>query len=621
MPAEQKRTAESWKRQQEFFNWRQMAEQEKKAREQAALRQQAQARSNWSNRVRLANEATRDAAAAAEANRRIPVQNLFGEAAPPPTPIEMFIGRQEQAQRQAQNAPVWDMMLYGEQKESVLPGQQKAGKLESFIRTQAGEDEFRIAGQRFSEGRPAAGAGWGLLGLAGLVPLAGDAAQLTAKGARAATAVNAAGDTARAAVGVGSVAEAQQDFARSFIDLNVPRRLNSSGEELATVPVYGDRLAFGVDPIVSGRLGRVQEVPRNPLEIMGVRPGTTEARSLISDYLAAVDAARKFGIPETDVDALLYMIRSNVPGARQAFENLVNAGERVPFSPLSRPSDVDLSGLVLVHGTDYAPQRAGADVLMNPAGDWRSSTGGKSLLDYVRDYDAAGRPADPGVYYPWRDTLHFSLNHRVSPVVGMGQQFDWSQKPFWVMSNLADVMDANPGALANLSRMDTFFVPPAGQSLRLPDASVLELPRPVGVRDVTTPTDYGDWTRQMDDKEYFDFLISEEIARRGGKVFPDSNEWLGAVRGSIGDADRRITEVARNMEVGTGRHFESPYYYAETDPYDLLYNMGRGQRLPGFIQGYRPSMSGNLYERILASNRLSGVSYGPVPLVDDGLNL
>lgn len=413
---------------------------------------------------------------------------------------------------------------------------------------------------------------------------------------------------------LGRLLAAGGDFGRRFAQLRVPQYFGSPFDELASVPVYGGRVAFGVDPVVSGRLGRVRELPRNPFELTGVRPGSALGRSLTDDYVAAVGGARSVGLPETDVDALLYLMRGGFEGAGEAFVSLARRGERVPFSSRLRSADADLSGLVLVHGTDFAPQRVGSDVVLRPTGDWRSSTGGKSVMDYVRDYDAAGRPTDGSVYYPWRDTVHFSLNHRVAPVVGMGEMFDWSQKPYWIMSNLSDVMDANPGALANLARMDTFFVPPAGQGLRLPGATVLELPEQVGSRQVTMPSEFGDWTREMTDKEYFDFLVQREIEARGGRVFPDSPEFLGGSRESIGDADRQLDALSKTLGVPLMRHFESPYYYAESNPWAYTYNKGRGEDLPWFTPAeYRPTISRNLYERILARGGLSGVNYGPLP--------
>lgn len=102
----------------------------------------------------------------------------------------------------------------GSERESVLPGTQQAGALERFVRTQAGEEEFRLAGQRASEGRLGTAAGWGLLGLAGAVPFFGDIAQGAAGVSRAA---GAAGDVARGAgraADVARTAEQAADVAR-----------------------------------------------------------------------------------------------------------------------------------------------------------------------------------------------------------------------------------------------------------------------------------------------------------------------------------------------------------------------------------------------------------------------
>ena len=409
---------------------------------------------------------------------------------------------------------------------------------------------------------------------------------------------------------------------RRVAQVPVPRRFGLSGDDVAHVPVYGGRVAFGVDPVVSGRLGRVEELPRNPFAALGVRPGSARGGALTDDYVSAVGAVEGRGGVGTDVDALLYMMGRGVDGASDMFGGLARAGQRVPFGALGRPASADLSGLVLVHGTDFVPRRAGSDVLLSPTGDFRSSTGGRSLMDYVNDYNAGGRSADRNIFYPWRNSVHFSVNHRVAPVVGMGQQFDWSGKPHWIFSNLEDVVDANPGALANLNRYDTFFVPGAGSPLRLPNATVMDLPASQGTRRVPV-TDRSGISSEvpMADREYMDYLVRQEIQGRGGQMFPDAPESLIGNRGAIGDADRRLDALARELNVPMGRHFESPYYYSETNPYDLLYNMGRGEFLPDFIpRSYAPTVSRNLYERILAGNRLSGVAYEPYnPWVGSGL--
>jgi len=89
-------------------------------------------------------------------------------------------------------------VLFGPEVESIRPGTQQAGLLERFARTQAGEQEFRTAAERFGEGRPGSGLAWGLLGLAGAVPFFGDIAQGAAGVSRAVRGAEAVGDVARA---------------------------------------------------------------------------------------------------------------------------------------------------------------------------------------------------------------------------------------------------------------------------------------------------------------------------------------------------------------------------------------------------------------------------------------
>jgi len=117
----------------------------------------------------------------------------------PLVPMTRTPSPQEYEQGYKQAGQFAEAALFGPQVESALRDDRQAGYLERFFRTQAGEQEFRTSGERFGEGRPAAGAGWGLLGLAGAIPFFGDIAQGAAGVSRAARGAGAAADVARGA--------------------------------------------------------------------------------------------------------------------------------------------------------------------------------------------------------------------------------------------------------------------------------------------------------------------------------------------------------------------------------------------------------------------------------------
>lgn len=420
---------------------------------------------------------------------------------------------------------------------------------------------------------------------------------------------------ANRAADVGQAAETAQDATQTtlrvvdevrspVVETRVPYNLlaPTMGESIAKIPTYninGETVAFGVDPILSGKLGRVREIPRNPFVALDIAPASSQGRSLAPDYIAAVNAVEAAGGTGTDVDALLYMARSGDSRAAEEFARLSRIGERPTVAPL-RPQG-DMSGIVLVHGTKYPARSFNGMVQLRPLGDFRSSTRGQQLMDYVNRYNA-NRSAEFPVYYPWRDTVHFSLNHRVNDVVGMGTQFSWSQRPYWVISNLEDVVAANPGSLSNLLRYDTWFTPEPGKGLLLPNSTVIEAPRPTGG---AMSAQVGGTTRRMSQQEYLDAMINEELVRRGATPWTASGETMTS--GRWGEVDSRISSLANTAGVPNSRHFETPYYYADTQPFDNLYNAGKGQGLPFFRDDY--PISSNFLLRLLDSNRLSGSQF------------
>lgn len=167
----------------------------------AGERALAEARAAEARRAAMARRQAAVAAQVApvvqEAQRR-----SFWDRLPTGTPMVRPVEEQPTVEEfAAQLRPAGQLVsdvLFGPEVESVRPGTQQAGLLERFARTQAGEQEFRTAAERFGEGRPGSGLAWGLLGLAGAVPFFGDIAQGAAGVSRAVRGAEAAGDVARA---------------------------------------------------------------------------------------------------------------------------------------------------------------------------------------------------------------------------------------------------------------------------------------------------------------------------------------------------------------------------------------------------------------------------------------
>jgi hypothetical protein len=120
-------------------------------------------------------------------------------------------GRQ-QAQSREDSAGMWRgifesakglgrELAFGPERESWVPGVGEAPRLERTLRDWGlSEQEFRLAGERASEGRVGPAVGWGALAVAGAVPFVGQAGRGLVKGvAGAGRAAGSAADVARAA--------------------------------------------------------------------------------------------------------------------------------------------------------------------------------------------------------------------------------------------------------------------------------------------------------------------------------------------------------------------------------------------------------------------------------------
>jgi hypothetical protein len=193
----------------------------------------------------------------------------------------------------------------------------------------------------------------------------------------------------------------------------------------------------------------------------------------------------------------------------------------------------------VIHETQYPPQISGSEVTLRPTGDFSTETG--------------------------RSTIHFSLNHTVA-----GHEFRAAQNaPHVVVAKLSDVLNANPGALDNLYSVDTFFTPPSGQPLRLPNARVL--------KNSADPATQETIRRLIED--------SGGTTITGGK----------RESATIG-VDSRIAQLARQLNAPSVTHDAHPLHIFETS---YAERSGMGSSDPMY---YLPLMSDNARARVAYDN-------------------
>ena len=124
-------------------------------------------------------------------------------------------------------------ILFGPERKSWAPSETPASRGERVLRDWGlSEQEFRLAGQRATEGRPGAALGWGALGVAGVIPLAGWAGRGVVKGVGA---VANAARVADRATGVGRAVRGENisgQFAQEIASGNV--RYTADPDMLAT---------------------------------------------------------------------------------------------------------------------------------------------------------------------------------------------------------------------------------------------------------------------------------------------------------------------------------------------------------------------------------------------------
>lgn len=492
--------------------------------------------------------------------------------------------------------------------------------------------EANLAGQAFSEGRIGAGVGWSALTAAGVLPFVAPAT----RGARAPAAA------ARAAIPPARVNEPfpvrrlDELLDRTPVQVEIPTQYvdNPGGwREMTRGPssAFGDRANRAEAQIYRGpdgnwTYGSPHDVTirgplssadvgfrsRNPFEATGTNPLSIGADDLMGDYISAVVAAGRAGVPTTDIDALLYLMRDN-PAAADLFQGIARSGERAPF--LRATSSPSFDDIVLAHSSANPLRRdASGNVLARAGGDFRTNP-------FIPEGSQSR-----GSYFPWRGSLHFTQNSRVAeaPLAG-----SWADNRHFTLARLNDVIEANPGSLGNLNPADTFFFPQPGRPLILPNARQVELPpRPSGFN-----------RRQWDaGMEMYQPRLNEAYERRidnilGNEARELGGNWLG-IRGEDGMFPQRglLSEYADqtgtplvghsrgSIPGGFEKYSAENAYRAGLGETDSIFDsaINAATRHPGQYVPQPRHDSVEFWRRLLSGNNLTGaepvyfdpISYG-----------
>jgi hypothetical protein len=135
------------------------------------------------------------------------------------------------AEEQARRREMLSQIAFGPERRSVRPWRNEASLPERVLRDWvASEQEFRLAAERAGESRFGSALGWGALGMAGVVPFYGDAAQALRKAGRI---FSSSGDAARSTrVSGKNIIDDVVEEKRQFLDL----QNTLPPEQLAAIP-------------------------------------------------------------------------------------------------------------------------------------------------------------------------------------------------------------------------------------------------------------------------------------------------------------------------------------------------------------------------------------------------
>jgi hypothetical protein len=315
--------------------------------------------------------------------------------------------------------------------------------------------------------------------------------------------------------------------------------LTSEHFDAYKLPVWeigGKKIAFGTEGL--GRFdptfpkNDVQIIPANPYDISALPKTSVEGRQFGELYFDALDGFHRENLSAAKnnllgrVPALTYAAARGDDVALKELQRLATVGKESQLEAKIAYIEKDLS---LIKNTDWDQQgnisvKVGEDTYKNsiyrPVGiddifmthqtnflPEVDPVTGKRFIRPTQDFapidPATGKPIlNPitGKPAPSPDqiNIHMAANHVVEGHMNRPQP---SSGGYVITGPLRDLLDANPGSLNNLQPVDSWFTPPPGEGLILPDSwRVIKTPgidkynyEPL-VFDVNVP-----WTKEQTD--------------------------------------------------------------------------------------------------------------------------
>jgi hypothetical protein len=182
--------------------------------------------------------------------------------------------------------------------------------------------------------------------------------------------------------------------------------------------------------------------------------------------------------------------------------------------------------------------------------------------------------------YP-RASLHFTLNSRVGDMYANGQKQEWSDANKIIVANFKRVIDASHTLPNRMAGMDTWFMLNPGETLKLPDALVVEQVEKTPSGKVLEETETGVQYVVKDTYTAEDQTLLSELSYRYGVGNPKdvalyiAMDRVGApinlMDSPSGDGHgmnshvigNRVDATAISLGLPSGKHFESPEAYME----------------------------------------------------------
>jgi hypothetical protein len=365
-----------------------------------------------------------DVAAQERLRQRYPVTSLFGDSGTgrdyridPPTPEE-----------QAANRAAFSSFIFGPERRSVLPGADEASRPERFIRDWgASEQEFRLSGQRFSEGNVRSGFGWGMLGLAGAIPFAGDIAQGVGKVVRG---VGGAADVGRGAGEVADVARAAGEVSDVARTIPEGRWVENSNAEEVPVDFLRQFAEFdrGAKPLGTNIDDLAREITERGFDDALILEVDPSGRALLIEGNHRLEAALRLGLDNVPV-----RIVTSRPGRLADSGVAVDVAEGLRSGNLLKPSDVFSQETIGRVAGDAQQAQRSIDRLRSAARfDPEEATYGSMIMDDLFEpqvprtvYHVAPRSARTNIETGGLDPSSATWN------TGAGQGDMWYEEALW----------------------------------------------------------------------------------------------------------------------------------------------------------------------------------------------